>query len=182
MQHVLNTIMVAEACHIVACSQHLCSQIPQKEPGIWLINTTTTSHQAQLWVRPVLHIWLHSGRVRCMTLNEIITRLKWTPPHPQTRDPLLLILWCRDATLRLGAGGMRHCCLAARRPEASFTSLSHINVEQETVLKLTVPFLELSSVFSGHCWPLSLQSAPSPNSTQPSCSVDAVTGCGKEGN
>lgn len=35
-----------------------------------------------------------------------------------------------------------------------------------------LPSPGLSLVFSERCWPLSLQSDPSPNSTQPSCSVD----------
>lgn len=51
----------------------------------------------------------------------------------------------------------------------------------EGVKALFLPFPGLSSAFSGRCWPLSLQSAPSPNSTQPFCYV-SIFGCRTEGN
>lgn len=51
----------------------------------------------------------------------------------------------------------------------------------ERVKTLSLPFPGLSLAFSERCWPLSPQSAPSPNSTQPSCYV-SIFGCGTEGN
>lgn len=51
----------------------------------------------------------------------------------------------------------------------------------ERVKTLFLPFPGLSWAFSERCWPLSPQSAPSPNSTLPFCYV-SIFGCGTEGN
>lgn len=85
----------------------------------------------------------------------------------------VLIIMCHDATLRLNDAA---AALMLRGLVAWKIISTHEHVSEQLL-----PFLGLSSVFSEHCWPLSLQSAPSPNSTQPSCNV-SVSGCGKEGN
>ncbi len=81
-----------------------------------------------------------------------------------------LLWWCRDATLRRGEGcGSGAAC----RPESSFPT--HPPVREQLL-----PFLGLSWVFSERCWPLSPQSAPFPNSAQPSCSVDQPSDAGRK--
>lgn len=85
------------------------------------------------------------------------------------------IILCRDATLRLNVALRRCCC------SASLGASVIVSSTWTFVSKLPLPSLGLSLVSSERCWPLFLRSVPSPNSTQPSCSV-SVFGCGREGN
>lgn len=113
---------------------------------------------------------LRYERVRCMTLTKRMMNLNWTSQTQHT-CPSYYVSWCDTAPERCSSG-----------TEASrIGGLKKILSTHEHVSEQLLPFLGLSSVFSEHCWPLSLQSAPSPNSTQPSCNV-SVSGCGKEGN
>lgn len=85
------------------------------------------------------------------------------PHSPKYSIPALIITmsWCDTAP----RWRIRHCCFAAYRPEMSFSVCKRVKEQH-------LPFLGLWLVFSEHCWPLSQQSAPSPNSAQPSWRVD----------
>lgn len=96
-------------------------------------------------------------------------------PHLQTQHPSLSSSsWCDTAPERCGSGAAAAAASRLGGPNNHFPTHEHVREQ-------LLPFLGLSLVFSERCWPLSLQSAPSPNSTQPSCSV-SVFGCGREGN
>lgn len=95
-----------------------------------------------------------------------------------TNTSSLLLLWCRDATLRLSGG----CGSAApRRVKGLTTIIPHVFFKNRQMAGHILPFPGLWWAFSERCWPLSQLSAPSPNSAQPSCSADqSLDAGGKE--
>lgn len=104
-----------------------------------------------------------------MTLTRGILSLRRTAlsPNAASKRILFYVVMRHDAAAALLLRGSVAC--AARFP------CTHHHISEGLL-----PFPGLSLAFSERCWPLSPQSAPSPNSTQPSCSA-SVFGCVEEG-
>lgn len=155
----------------------------QHTPMRYILISDRQKHDTQMWdemitCRPHSTVWLPTTSThRTNDIDEGINSLRWDTTVPITAETERVFIAGRDATLRLDDAAAEPLLLGRSVARAIGSHATHRPFVSGRPL---LPSPGLSLAFSERCWPLSPQSAPCPNSTQPSCSA-SVSGCGQGG-
>lgn len=175
---VFNTIITIAECKLVSYSHHLSDKYSfiHWDSQIYVVFCFFSSIKPNgLNDGEACSISPHYERARCTTLTKGGKHLKWLSSSPNTASTtahIITMSWCDTAPRLEDAAPLLRCSWALK---CHFLTCKHVK-------KQRLPFLGLWWVFSERCWPPSQQSAPSPNSAQPSCSVEQSLDARREGN